>query len=229
MLDRPGLEIHIYDHHPPADNDIRGELEVCDRTGANVTILIEAIRAKGIEVSADEATIMCLGLHEDTGSFTFPSTTERDFLAAAYLLSKGANLNVVSDLIARELNPEQVHLLNDMIQAATRRNVNGIDMVTTSVSREVYIPDLAFLVQKMAKMENLDVIFALALMESKIYIVARSRIEEVDVGAIVSPLGAADTPMPPRRPSRGRPSRRRNSNCSRSCSRTSRRAGWPGT
>ncbi|MCK7503920.1 MAG: hypothetical protein MZV70_07335 [Desulfobacterales bacterium] len=32
---------------------------------------------------------MCLGLYEDTGSFTFPSTTERDFLAAAFLLVAG--------------------------------------------------------------------------------------------------------------------------------------------
>ena len=49
--------------------------------------------------------------------------------------------------------------------------------------------DFAFLVHKMVKMENLDAIFAIALMGNKIYIVARSRIPEVDVGAIVTPLG----------------------------------------
>jgi tRNA nucleotidyltransferase (CCA-adding enzyme) len=189
LVGKPGVEIHIYDHHPSTENDIRGSLEACQPTGANVTILIEAIRARGLEISPDEATIMCLGLYEDTGSFTFPSTTDKDFLAAAFLLSKGANLNVVSDLIARELNPDQVALLNDMIQAATRSNINGVEVVMTSISREAYVPDFAFLVQKMAKMENLDVIFSLALMESKIYIVARSRIDEVDVAAILGSLG----------------------------------------
>ncbi len=74
---------------------------------------------------------MCLGLYEDTGSFTYSSTTERDFLAAAYLLSQGANLNVVSDLIARELSPEQVVLLNDMIQAVTRYFISGTEIVVT--------------------------------------------------------------------------------------------------
>jgi tRNA nucleotidyltransferase (CCA-adding enzyme) len=194
LVGKPGVEIHIYDHHPASDNDIRGNIEVCEPTGANVTILIEAIRARGLTVSPDEATVMCLGLYEDTGSFTFASTTERDFLAAAFLLSKGANLNVVSDLIARELNPDQVALLNDMIQAAVRSNVNGVDVVMTSIALESYVPDFAFLVQKMAKMENLDVIFALALMESKIYIVARSRIEEVDVATILSRLGGGGHP-----------------------------------
>ncbi|MFO7709155.1 MAG: CBS domain-containing protein [Desulfobacterales bacterium] len=190
LLDTPGVEVHIYDHHPPAENDIKGTLEVCERTGANVTLLVEAIRERAdIAISPDEATVLSLGLYEDTGSFTFASTTERDFLAAAYLLARGANLNIVSDLIARELSPEQVTLLNDMIQGARRVNVNGIEVVLTAISRETYLPDIAFLVQKMARMENIDVIFGLALMESKITVVGRSRLAEVDVGAVLTAMG----------------------------------------
>jgi tRNA nucleotidyltransferase (CCA-adding enzyme) len=194
LLDRTDIEIHIYDHHPPTRNDIKGSLEVHGKTGANVTILTEIIKEKEIRISPDEATIMCLGLYEDTGSFTFPSTTERDFLAAAFLLSKGANLNVVSDLIARELSPEQVVLLNDMIQAIARYNISGIEIIVTSITLERYMPDFAFLVQKMVKMENIDAIFAVARMENKIYVVARSRINEVDVGAILAEIGGGGHP-----------------------------------
>ncbi len=194
LLDKPGIDIHIYDHHPPTENDIKGQIEIHGETGANVTILIEIIREKEIRISPDEATIMCLGIYEDTGSFTFPSTTERDFLAAAHLLSRGANLNVVSDLIAREFSPEQVVLLNDMIQAVTRYYINGIEVVVTSVTMEKYMPDFAFLVQKMVKMENLDAFFAIARMENKIYVIARSRINEVDVGAILANLGGGGHP-----------------------------------
>ena len=189
LLKRKDLDIHIYDHHPATDKDIQGTVEVNRLSGANVTLLVEIIAEKGIEISADEATIMCLGIYEDTGSFTFPSTTEQDFKAAAYLLSKGANLNVVSDLIARELSPEQVGMLNDMIQSATRYNVNGVDIVVTTVTTEKYMPDFAFLVQKMVKMENLDALFAIGRMEDKIYVVGRSRINDVDVGAIITPMG----------------------------------------
>ena len=189
LLSKPDLEIHIYDHHPSTVSDIKGQVEVYEPTGANVTILTEIIADQDIDLSPDEATILCLGIYEDTGSFTFPSTTERDFSAAAFLLSKGANLNVISDLIARELSPEQVALLNDMIQTATRYRINGVEIVITSVTTEKYMPDFAFLVQKMIKMENLDALFALARMENKIYVVARSRINDVDVGVIVTPLG----------------------------------------
>ena len=104
-------------------------------------------------------------------------------------MSKGANLNVVSDLIARELSPEQVSLLNDLIQSASRYNVTGIEVVVASVTTEKYMPDFAFLVQKLVKMENLDALFAIARMENKIYVVGRSRINDVDVSSILIPMG----------------------------------------
>ncbi|MFH2218807.1 MAG: CBS domain-containing protein [Pseudomonadota bacterium] len=195
LLKRTGIEVHIFDHHPQMDTDIKGEYEVIESTGATVTILTEMIKERAIALTPDEATIMCLGIYEDTGSFTFSSTTEKDFLAAAFLISKGANLNVVSNLISREISPEQVGLLNDIIQAATHYNIHGASVVITSVSSENYVPDFAFIVHKMVKMENLDVIFAIASMGSKIYIVARSRIPEVDVGAILTPLGGGGHPF----------------------------------
>lgn len=189
LLEKSRLEVHVYDHHPVMDSDIRGDVEVCRTVGATVTILTKILQEKGIEVTPDEATIMCLGIYEDTGSFTFSSTSVEDFEAAAFLLSKGANLNMVSDLIAREISPEQVSLLNDLIQAATHYSINGIEVVVTSISTEDYVPDFAFLVHKMVKMENLDAVFAIANMGNKIYIIARSRISEVDVGNIIAPLG----------------------------------------
>jgi len=189
ILGRPELEIHIYDHHPPMKDDIDGTQVIQEPLGATVTIIADILKKKKIEISPDEATIMCLGIYEDTGSFTFPSTTEKDFRAAAFLLSKGANLNMISNLIAREISPEQIGILNDMIQASASHNINGIDVVVTTVSMDRYVPDFAFLVHKMVKMEDLNAIFAIALMENKVYVVARSRIPEVDVGAIITVLG----------------------------------------
>jgi len=189
ILNRPDLEVHIYDHHPPMENDIEGQVVIQEPVGATVTLLTEILNKKNIDITPDEATIMCLGIYEDTGSFTFPSTTEKDFRAAAFLLSKGANLNMISNLISREISPEQVAILNDMIQASTSYHINGIEVMFTSVTTDQYVPDFAFLVHKMVKMEDIEAIFAIAQMENKVYIVARSRIPEVDVGDIVTSLG----------------------------------------
>ncbi len=194
ILDNPGVAVHIYDHHTKKEGDIRAEYEVFRQSGATATLLTEIIQQKQIPLSPEEATIICLGIYEDTGSFTFSSTTPEDLQATAFLLSIGANINVIANLIAREISPEQVGYLNDLIQAAVHYTINGMDIIVTSITMDHYLPDFAFLVHKMIKMEETDAIFALAMMESKVYIVARSRTAEVDAGAILSALGGGGHP-----------------------------------
>ncbi len=189
ILNRPGLKIDIYDHHPDREDDIKGDYEVIMPTGSAVAILTGIIKEKKVEVSPDEATIMCLGIYEDTGSFSYSSTTEKDFLAAGFLVSRGADLNVVSNLLAREINPEQVGLLNDLIRGAAHYNINGVNITISTVISDHYISDFAFVVHKMIRMEKMDAIIALAQMDNKIYIVARSRIPEVDMGIILADFG----------------------------------------
>ncbi len=189
VLNNQAIEIHIYDHHQTKPDDIQARFEIHRLTGATVTILTEIIRDKGLSITSEEATIMCLGIYEDTGSFTFSSTTSEDLNAAAFLVSKGANINVIANLISREISPEQISHLNDLIQSATRYTINGVEIMVAICIFDHYLPDFAFLVHKMVKMENINAIFALAMMENKIYLVARSRTEEVDAGSIVSALG----------------------------------------
>jgi tRNA nucleotidyltransferase (CCA-adding enzyme) len=188
IVDKPGVEIHIFDHHPATKKDIKAHFEVNKATGANVTLLTEIIQEKKIPLSPEEATIMCLGIYEDTGSFTFPSTTEKDFAAAAFLVSSGADLTTISNMIAKEMDPRQISLLNDMINTVTHHTINGVELAITCVSCDEYIHDLAFLVQKMMKIESLNALFGIALMKNKIYISARSRSSEIDVGTILGEL-----------------------------------------
>ena len=191
---KPDLEIHIYDHHPPSSDDLRGFLEVVSEVGATTTLLLNILREREIEITPDEATVMLLGIYEDTGNLTFPSTKEEDFIAAGYLIRKGANLNVLSNVITKELTAEQVFLLNDLIQSATRYDVHGIDVVIAQASVDRYIGDIAVLVHKLKDMENLDVLFVLVRMEDRIYFIGRSRLEEVNVADIATELGGGGHP-----------------------------------
>ena len=71
ILGNENLVVHVYDHHPPTEQDIQGDFELNELTGANTTLLVELIRRRKIHITPDEATIMCLGIYEDTGSFTY--------------------------------------------------------------------------------------------------------------------------------------------------------------
>jgi len=157
--------------------------------GATVTILTHLIRERNIPVTAEEATIMSLGIFEDTGSFTFNSTTPEDFEAAACLRRWGADLNVVADMVTQELTAEQVSLLNELLLSARTFNIQGIEVCVATVSVDKYVADFAVLVHKLKDIVNLDVIIALARMEDRIYLVARSRIPEVNVAKIAGYFG----------------------------------------
>jgi tRNA nucleotidyltransferase (CCA-adding enzyme) len=194
LLERKDVEVHIFDHHPKSDDDIKGDEEHIKPVGATTTILTEIIREKGIPLSPDDATIMCLGIHEDTGSFTFSSTTPEDHMAAAWLSEQGAKHHIIADLITRELSAEQVWILNDLTQSATSQVINGIEVVIAKIVREEYLGDFAMLVHKFMEMENLKVVFALGQMEDKVYLVARSRVNDVNVAEIALSFGGGGHP-----------------------------------
>jgi tRNA nucleotidyltransferase (CCA-adding enzyme) len=194
IVDKPGLEIHIYDHHPASTEDVKGTLEAIEEKGATITIILRILRERGISLTPDEATIMMLGIYEDTGSLTFSSTTAEEFYAAAYLLAQGASLNIISDMITRELTAEQVFLLNDLISSAERYDIRGVEVVVTTGSSDRYIGDVAIVVHKLKEMENLNCVFALISMEDRIYLIARSRVSEVNVAEVALEFGGGGHP-----------------------------------
>jgi len=189
ILDRPGLEVHIYDHHPDVEGHIvptGGEVRAC---GSTTTILTSILMKRGESLSRTEATLMMLGIYEDTGSLTFHGTTVEDYHAAAWLLERGAQLNIVADFITQELTSEQVALLNDLLHSLKQISFNGVVINIAHASIEYYVSDVAALAHMMRDMESIDVLFLVIGMGSRVYLVARSRSGEVNVGEILREFG----------------------------------------
>src|SRR5690349_2331781 len=107
LWDNRSVLVHIYDHHPLNGALPRAEYTLTDSVGATVTLLIEQLKVKGLSLTPFEATVLAMGLYEETGFMAFCSTTPRDLEAAAFVLSMGADLIVVTDTLKRPLDPEQ--------------------------------------------------------------------------------------------------------------------------
>jgi len=194
IISKPGIDIHIYDHHPFRKEDIRGSIEVIEEVGATATIFTEILKGKKIHPSPMEATILCLGIYEETGSLLFPTTTERDLLAVAYLIKRGANLNIVSSFLRMELSRDELDLLNELVQSSKEIIIRGIRIKIAKASRESYLGDAAHLAHRMMDMEDIDALFLLLSMEGKILIVARSRVPELNVADIMREFGGGGHP-----------------------------------
>ena len=186
---REGVDVHVFDHHPEGAADLKGSKVHIESVGSTVTIFAHLFMQQEVEPTPEEATVMMLGLYEDTGSLTFASTTEKDYQAAAFLLRHGANLNAVSDFLVQELTAAQISLLNDLIRDRIYIPVRGIDVCIAHASREHYVPDLAVLAHKLRDMEHIEVLIMAVRMGDRIFMVARSRLPEVHVGEILGEFG----------------------------------------
>jgi tRNA nucleotidyltransferase (CCA-adding enzyme) len=185
IIGRPGLELHVYDHHPTLETSIRPTGGVIRSCGSVSSIMAGLLQERNITLSPEEATMVMLGIHEDTGRLLFLPTTPDDYRAAAWLLEQGARLNMVSDFISQELTTQQVGLLNTLLKNLKTTSFNGVNISIAHASCDSYIADIAGLAHLMRDMENLDALFLVVAMESRTYLVARSRVPEVNVGDIM--------------------------------------------
>jgi tRNA nucleotidyltransferase (CCA-adding enzyme) len=188
------VKIYIYDHHLPQEEKTPSHFSLIKPVGATVTILVQILKKQEIKITPEEATLMALGIYEDTGAFTFRSTTKEDLEAASYLLECGANLNLISELISHRFSAKDISLLNDLIQHAQTHFIHGIPIVTTKVSTKHYINDFAILVHRFIEIEKIPVIFALVHMHRRIFIIGRSKLPEVNVAHILENFNGGGHP-----------------------------------
>jgi tRNA nucleotidyltransferase (CCA-adding enzyme) len=190
----PAVAVHIFDHHPAAAGEAsegrcQADLKVVAPVGATTTVLIEQLLQRGMPLSPFEATVLALGLYEETGSFSFVSTTPRDLEAAAAVLRAGADLTVVADTLRQPLDADQIALLNALLQQSETYYLEGYKVLLATSSNERYHGDLAEVVHKLAELKGLDAVVAAIAMDDKIEIIGRSRRSGIDVAQIAAEFG----------------------------------------
>ncbi|MFA5700809.1 MAG: CBS domain-containing protein, partial [Desulfuromonas sp.] len=189
LMQDPAVELHIYDHHPLHSDKINPKFLHILPVGATVTVMVEQLQQHKIRPNKFQATVMMLGLYEDTGGLLFNSTTSADYAAASFLLEAGADLPLVASYLSRELNADQVDVMHQLLQSREVLNVYGINISLARASIDKYVGDLAVLAHKIRDMENLGVLIIAVRLEDRIFMVGRSRVPEVDVGHILSVFG----------------------------------------
>ncbi|MBD5552891.1 MAG: CBS domain-containing protein [Desulfovibrio sp.] len=189
LLGRANMRLEIWDHHPAASDDIANAVVHYASCGAVTSLLCSELEKKKIQLDPEEATLLGLGIYADTGCFTYTSTTQADFQAAAWLLAQGMDVNRINDLTSREMTALHVQALNSLLESAQTYTFNGVPVVLAEASMEHYLGDFANLAHKMMDMENIQALFALGLMGDRIQIVARSHSKSINVAEICAQLG----------------------------------------
>ena len=187
--ERDSLEIDLWDHHMIGEGNIRTTWSCREHIGATVTLLIREMIKKQIHLSPLVSTTLLIGLYEDTGHLTFPSTTAEDARAAAYLLDNDADLNVAGFFLNPPYEETQKEILFEMMKETEKVIINGSSIGFNTIHLDKKVPSLAAVVNMYRKIINVDAIFVTFITESRYTVIGRSGVEHIDIGRIMSHLG----------------------------------------
>lgn len=183
------VEVIVYDHHPHAPGDLADIDDRSREVGATTSIMVHEIRDRGIAITPLEASVFLLGIHEDTGSLTYPGSTAYDADAAAYLMSVGADMEVLNQFLTRALNAEQQVLLAELQRTLEVWEVNGQQIAIGTAVAEHYVDSASVLTHYIVEDMGYRAAIALVQMPDRLQIVARSRLHEIDVGRVMAAIG----------------------------------------
>ncbi|MDF1541716.1 MAG: CBS domain-containing protein [Anaerosomatales bacterium] len=186
---RPDVDVIVYDHHPPAEGDLEGVDDRSLEVGATTSILVHEIHRQGIALTPLEASLLLLGVHEDTGSLTYPGTTAYDAEAVAYLMGAGADMEVLNQFLSRALDAEQLRLLEDLVGSLEVWDVHGQQVAVGVARAEEYVDSASVLTHYIVEDMGYRVAIAIVGMPGRLQLVARSRLHEVDVGEVMKRIG----------------------------------------
>lgn len=189
LAKKEGLEIDLWDHHMTGDGDIKANWSCKERIGATVTLFVREMRKRGIQLSPLDSTVMLIGLYEDTGHLSFPSTTAEDARAAAYLLDNRADLNVAGFFLNPPYEENQKEILFKMMKKTEKRLICGHTIGFNHVILDEKVPNLAAVVNIYRKIVNVDALFVIFSSDDRHAIIGRSGVENVDIGQILGAFG----------------------------------------
>lgn len=84
---------------------------------------------------------------------------------------------------------DQLKVLNDLLESAEVHDLGGVSLALASAHMDHYMSDFATLAPRFMDMQPCDVFFALGAMEDVVQVVARSKVESLNVGQVCAELG----------------------------------------
>ena len=189
LIASAGCPVRVLDHHPDSADAIAAAEVVTAPVAATCTVMVEELKRRGVTPDALTASLLLLGVYEDTGGLTYADTTPADITAAAWLLARGARLDWVRRYVLRPLEPAQLELLNQLVEGAVEHHVGGVRVVVTVARPSEHVEEAAYVIHRYAEIFDLPVVLALLEAPPQIVVIARSTHPGLDAGRLLAPLG----------------------------------------
>ncbi len=193
LRDNPPL-IHLWDHHHQPGN-IEAQWKCVEFSGAATSLLVRELKRKHIPLSPLDSTVLLIGIYEDTGHLTYPSTTSVDMEAAKHLLDNGADLNVASYILNPPYEEAQKNILFTLLETTEKITHKKITIGLNILKLEEKVPMLSSVMNMYRKLINVDAVFIIVYNDvNSCTIISRSGNDRIDACAILAQFGGGGHP-----------------------------------
>src|SRR5690348_2170227 len=187
----PAVDKVVFDHHgeeelpewAPAENVVVSE------DGALTTTLVGVLAERELSVTPLEATVFALGIHEDTGSLTHATTTQRDAEALGWCLRHGAEQELLARFLHTPLGEVERELLATLLESLEAHQAAGVEVLVAAASAPEYVEGISNLAHKLVDVTDCEALAVLVDMDGRVFAVTRSRVPELDASALAGLLG----------------------------------------
>lgn len=174
----------IFDHHPANLNQQNIKAYI-HNTGAATTIIVELLKKRKKNLTPDDATILALGIYEDTGSLKFSSTTIRDIRAVEYLIKSGMDFERLRAVVEDRFDTEDLGVMLSLSE-----NLSILQKENTKVGityfNDRYSKDISRLIKYIKEFQQVDAVFVVVGQKNKVSIIARSKNTRIDTAKVLS-------------------------------------------
>ena len=182
-------QIQVIDHHQERPDLPFTWQRTIEKVGATTTLLVENLQAQDQFLSMIQATLLLLGIYEDTGSLTYASTTVRDAKAVVYLLEKSASLRIAAEYLNPALSAEQRVLADRLMETAQTLRIKGKSVLICEADASAMNEEISSVAHKLRDLLDPDALFLLVKTQEGMRIISRSTSDEINVSKIMSPFG----------------------------------------
>jgi tRNA nucleotidyltransferase (CCA-adding enzyme) len=181
--------VHLIDHHPLREDLPQDWAITVSGTGANTTLFVEVLREREYSLNTIQATLLLLGIYEDTGSLTYDRTMPRDLRAAGYLLEQSASLQIAANFLNHPLSKEQQALYDHLRQTVEYHHVHGYTILVVCGDARGMDEELSTVAHKLRDLLDPDALCLLVTTRGGVQLIARSTNDNIDVAELAAHFG----------------------------------------
>ena len=163
-------------------------------SGACATYFVEQLMEHNGNLPIIHATLLLLGIYEDTGSLMYASTTARDAQAVAFLLSQGASLKIAGEYLNLSLSAGQQKVLDALIKNNQIVELKKQRIMVSHAEAEFLEEEVSSIAHKLCDLYDPDALFIFVHTKEGMRFVARSISDQINVATIAENYGGGGHP-----------------------------------